>query len=45
MRYEVQADERQLAEGLQLLLSRGIKVVSYAEVPADLEDLFMSLTK
>jgi ABC-2 type transport system ATP-binding protein len=45
MRYEVQADERQLAEGLQLLLSRGIKVVSYAEVPADLEDVFMSLTK
>ena len=45
MRYEVQADELQLAEGLQLLLARGIKVVSYAEVPADLEDVFMSLTK
>jgi ABC-2 type transport system ATP-binding protein len=45
LRYEVQADERQLAEGLQLLLKRGVTVVSYAEVPADLEDVFMSLTK
>ncbi len=45
LRYEVQADERQLAEGLQLLLKRGVAVVSYAEVPADLEDVFMTLTK
>ena len=45
LRYEVDADEKQLAEGLQLLLTRGIAVVSYAEVPADLEDVFMSLTK
>jgi ABC-2 type transport system ATP-binding protein len=45
LRYEVQADEKQLAQGLQLLLKRGITVVSYAEVPADLEDVFMSLTK
>ena len=45
LRYEVQADERQLAQGLQLLLERGIQVISYAEVPADLEDVFMSLTK
>ncbi len=45
LRYEVQADERQLADGLQLLLNRGVSVVSYAEVPADLEDVFMSLTK
>jgi ABC-2 type transport system ATP-binding protein len=45
LRYEVQADERQLAEGLQLLLKSGVAVVSYAEVPADLEDVFMSLTK
>jgi ABC-2 type transport system ATP-binding protein len=45
MRYEVQADERQLAEGLQLLLKNGVQVISYAEVPADLEDVFMSLTK
>jgi hypothetical protein len=28
-----------------LLLTRGVSVVSYAEVPADLEDVFMSLTK
>jgi ABC-2 type transport system ATP-binding protein len=45
LRYEVQADERQLADGLQLLLTRGVSVVSYAEIPADLEDVFMSLTK
>jgi ABC-2 type transport system ATP-binding protein len=45
LRYEVQADEQQLAAGLQLLLSRGVSVVSYAEVPADLEDVFMSLVK
>jgi ABC-2 type transport system ATP-binding protein len=45
LRYEVQADEKQLAEGLQMLLKRGVAVVSYAEVPADLEDVFMSLTK
>jgi ABC-2 type transport system ATP-binding protein len=45
LRYEVQADERQLAQGLQLLLKSGVAVVSYAEVPADLEDVFMSLTK
>ncbi|MEA2707809.1 MAG: type transport system ATP-binding protein [Phycisphaerales bacterium] len=45
LRYEVQADERQLADGLQLLLKSGVAVVSYAEVPADLEDVFMSLTK
>ncbi|HEV2294450.1 MAG TPA: ABC transporter ATP-binding protein [Tepidisphaeraceae bacterium] len=44
LRYEVHADERQLAEALRLLLSRGVSVVSYAEVPADLEDVFMSLT-
>ena len=45
LRYEVQADEHQLADGLQLLVTRGVSVVSYAEVPADLEDVFMSLTK
>lgn len=45
LRYEVQADEKQLADGLQLLLKSGIAVVSFAEVPADLEDVFMSLTK
>src|SRR5688572_8902916 len=45
LRYEVQADERQLADGLQLLLKSGVSVVSYGEVPADLEDVFMSLTK
>jgi ABC-2 type transport system ATP-binding protein len=45
LRFEVQADEQQLAATLQLLLSRGIKVAEFAEVPADLEDVFMSLTR
>jgi ABC-2 type transport system ATP-binding protein len=45
LRYEVQADEAQLAEALRLLMERGIRVISFAEVPADLEDVFMSLTK
>ena len=45
LRYEVQADEKQLADGLLLLLKNRVRVVSYAEVPADLEDVFMSLTK
>ena len=45
MRFEVQADEQQLAQSLQLLMSRGITVAEFAEVPADLEDVFMSLTK
>jgi ABC-2 type transport system ATP-binding protein len=45
LRFEVQADEQQLAAALALLLQRGVKVVSFGEVPADLEDVFMSLTK
>ncbi len=45
LRFEVQADEQQLAQSLQLLMSRGITVAEFAEVPADLEDVFMSLTK
>src|SRR5207248_4609765 len=45
LRFEVDADEKQLAQGLRLLLSKGVRVVSYAEVPADLEDVFMHLTK
>ena len=45
IRYEVQADEQQLAAALGLLLKRGIPVTQFAEVPADLEDVFMSLTK
>src|SRR5690606_25450269 len=44
LRYEVQADEQQLADTLQILLQRGVPVLSYHEVPADLEDVFMSLT-
>jgi len=45
MRYEVQADEVQLAQALLLLLKRGIPVVGYAEIPADLEDVFMHFTR
>ncbi len=45
LRYEVQADDQQLAQSLLALLRKGIPVVSFAEVPADLEDVFMSLTK
>jgi ABC-2 type transport system ATP-binding protein len=45
LRYEVQADESQLATGLCLLLKNGIAVTSFHEVPADLEDVFMSLTQ
>jgi len=45
LRYEVQADEQQLAQALLLLLKRGIPVTNFYEVPADLEDVFMSLTK
>jgi ABC-2 type transport system ATP-binding protein len=45
LRYEVQADEQQLAQSLRMLLSKGIPVVNFYEVPADLEDVFMSLTK
>jgi ABC-2 type transport system ATP-binding protein len=45
LRFEASADEKQLAEGLLMLLKRGIPVAGYREVPADLEDVFMSLTK
>jgi len=45
LRYEVSADEQQIAQALLMLLKQGIPVLSYHEVPADLEDVFMSLTK
>jgi ABC-2 type transport system ATP-binding protein len=45
LRYEAQADEQQLAQTLLALLKRGIPVTNFSEVPADLEDVFMSLTK
>jgi ABC-2 type transport system ATP-binding protein len=45
MRYEVQADEQQLGQALAMLLAKGVTVCAFAEVPADLEDVFMSLTK
>jgi ABC-2 type transport system ATP-binding protein len=45
LRYEVQADEMQLAQALLLLLKNRVAVTNFHEVPADLEDVFMSLTK
>ncbi len=45
LRFEVQADEQQLAQSLQMLLAGGVTIAEFAEVPADLEDVFMSLTK
>jgi len=45
LRYEVAADETQLAQSLLLLLKKGIPVSNFGEVQADLEDVFMSLTK
>ncbi len=45
LRYEVQADEPQLAKAVLLLMQNKIAVTHFAEVPADLEDVFMSLTK
>jgi len=45
LRYEVQADEQQLATALLSLLKKGIPVTNFYEVPADLEDVFMNLTK
>ena len=45
LRYDVQADEEQLAIALQSLMDRGVPVSRFAEIPADLEDVFMTLTR
>ncbi len=45
LRFEVQADEPQLAEALAELVRDGVTVFGFTEVPADLEDVFMSLTR
>lgn len=45
LRYDVRADEQQLADTLRLLIKNDVSVASFYEVPADLEDVFMSLTK
>jgi hypothetical protein len=45
LRYECQCDERQLAQSLLALLKNGIGVTNFYEVPADLEDVFMTLTE
>jgi ABC-2 type transport system ATP-binding protein len=45
MRFEAAADDRQLAQTLLMLLKKGIPVAQFADVPADLEDVFMHLTQ
>jgi ABC-2 type transport system ATP-binding protein len=45
LRFEVQADDQQLADALFALMKNGFPVCNFTEVPADLEDVFMSLTK
>jgi ABC-2 type transport system ATP-binding protein len=45
IRFEVTADEQQLVQTLNMLVSQGIQVTNYYEVPADLEDVFMTLTR
>lgn len=45
LRFECRCDEKELAQSLFLLLKNGISVAHFGEVPADLEDVFMALTK
>ncbi len=45
LRYSVTADDTQMAQTLLQLLKKGIPVANFSEIPADLEDVFMSLTK
>ncbi len=45
LRYETMADEKQLAESLLRLLKRGIPVVGYHEVPAEVDEGFNYLAK
>jgi ABC-2 type transport system ATP-binding protein len=45
VRYAIEADAHQMASGLQTLIAEGANVVSFAELPVNLEDAFMHLTK
>ena len=45
LRYRVRADETQLSQALETLVQGGVAVVSFAEVPVNLEDAFMILTE
>jgi ABC-2 type transport system ATP-binding protein len=45
VRYEVEADVQQMATGLRMLVGDGLNVVSFAELPVNLEDAFMHLTE
>ena len=45
LRFDVQADKQQLAGALRLLVQNDVMVESFYEVPVNLEDVFMSLTK
>jgi ABC-2 type transport system ATP-binding protein len=44
LRFEVQADERQLSEALILLIRNGVPVVSFSEISPDLEEAFMTFS-
>jgi ABC-2 type transport system ATP-binding protein len=45
LRFDVQADKKQLADALRLLVESKIEVGGFYEVPVNLEDVFMTLTK
>lgn len=45
LKYEVDATEDELADTLQFLLQAGVRVVSFYEVPVDLEDAYMHFTE
>lgn len=45
IRFATQHDERALAELLRAITSQGIDVGQFSEVPMDLEDAFLSVTK
>jgi ABC-type multidrug transport system ATPase subunit len=44
LRYEADADDTQLETTLRLLIEAGIRVTSFAELEANLEEAFMHLT-
>jgi ABC-2 type transport system ATP-binding protein len=45
LRFECRCDEAQLVQSLSMLMAAGISVTHFYEVPADLEEVFMTLTK
>jgi ABC-2 type transport system ATP-binding protein len=45
VRFSTERNERQISDLLALLMESGIKVVQFREVPLDLEDAFMKVTR